>query len=264
MQQTGQEDKNHLQRVKDFHDLDASQYRAARYHSDTCEGLAYITRKELILAMLDGVSGKVLDIGCGPGILTKDLVDRGLRLFSADLSLEMIKQARSQVSPDGIGSRAGFVVSDASRICFAQEKMDTVLCIGLMCYVSDHGRVLSEMGRVLVPEGLSIIQINNIRWPSIYRMLVPLYHYLKSKITSKSYDTLNFAFNFSSRKQFLHDLEKNGFRVHAMEYYDFRIPFVDILFPKLSVKLGKAMFGNRQSRLLRGFAHGVLIKCSKI
>lgn len=263
LKQSAKDEKDHLNQVKGFHDISAARYRAERYHVDTCEGLAYVTRKALILNMLNGASGKALDIGCGPGILTKDLVERGLWLLSADLSLEMIKHARSEVSPDVVRSRADFAVTDASKICLAPRKIDVVLCIGLMCYVTDHGTVLSEIGRVLVPGGLTIIQINNIRWPSIYRLFVPLYHYMKSKLTSKSYEALNFAFNFSSRKQFLCDLEKNGFRLDTMEFYDFRVPFIDILFPKISVKLGKAMFRKRRSRFLRGFAHGILIKAAK-
>ena len=57
----------HLQKVKHFHDYDAGQYKRHRYHSDSCEGLAYVTRKELVLTWVNVNSGRILDIGCGYG-----------------------------------------------------------------------------------------------------------------------------------------------------------------------------------------------------
>ena len=255
---------DHLQKVKDFHDADASQYRQQRYHSDTCEGLAYITRKEIVLTMADGEPGNVLDIGCGPGILTPDLLRRGHEVYSADLSAEMIEQAKKQAATVPMSHNAHFVVSDASGICFAGDRMDMVLSIGLMCYVKDHAAVLSEICRVLKPGGFTILQINNIRWPAIYRMFVPLYHYLKVIITAKSYKGLDFRFNFSSRQRFLKDLTDSRFTILEVEHYDFRIPFLDVLFPNLSVKLGKLMFRNRHLRPCQWLAHGLVVKARKV
>ena len=74
--------KGHLHKVKHFHDLDASQYKKFRYHSNSCEGLSYITRKKLVLASVNINSGKVLDIGCGPGIFTDELLKKNLQVFN--------------------------------------------------------------------------------------------------------------------------------------------------------------------------------------
>ena len=68
---------DHLQKVKKFHDRDAAKYHAERYHSRTCEGLAYLTRKEIILGMAKVRPSRILDVGCGPGILTRGLIDLG-------------------------------------------------------------------------------------------------------------------------------------------------------------------------------------------
>ena len=97
----------------------------------------------------------------------------------------------------------------------------------------------------------------------VYRMFVPLYHRLKSLIFHKNYDAINFEFNFSSRKRFLKDLCDSNFRVLSMEHYDFRIPFLDVLLPKLSVKMGKLMFQKRYNPFFTRFSHGLLIKLQK-
>ena len=256
-------DLDHLNRVKEFHDADAPRYRADRYHRETCEGLAYITRRQIVLAMADVAPGRVLDVGCGPGILTRDLLQKGHEVLSADLSIEMIREATRAASAAVCAAPPHFVVSDASKICISGGRMDMVLSIGLMCYVKDHRDVLSEIRRVLKPGGVAVIQVNNIRWPLLYRAFVPLYRRLKTLTGAKRYDGLNFEFNFSSRKQFLDDLAESGFQVLDIEYYDFRVPFVDILLPRLSVRMGKFMFRGRHRRLYRCFSHGLLIKVRK-
>lgn len=252
--------KSHMQRVKRFHDIDAPEYFAARYQLDTCEGLMYVTRKEIVLNMIDKSPGKILDVGCGPGIITKELLEKGFEVYSSDLSKEMIVQARRQALQSPTNACAHFTVSDAGNLPFTNGSMDTVICVGLMCYVKNHHSVLSEIHRVLKPSGTTIIQVNNIQWPRLYKMIVPLYHYLKSIITGKSYDKLDFEFNFSSRRTFLENLKASNFRIIDLEYYDFRIPFIDILFPALSIKVGQVLYGNRHSRLAKYLAHGLLIR----
>jgi ubiquinone/menaquinone biosynthesis C-methylase UbiE len=264
MRHTQADPDPHLEKVKHFHDLDASQYQRLRYRSDSCEGLAYVTRKALVLSSLNLVSGRVLDIGCGPGIFTKDLLERNLRVYSADLSMEMIKQAKAQATSSAQASNAFFVSSNVSEICFSNRKIDIVLCIGVVSYVKDYMPLLSEINRVLRLGGMAIIQIDNIRWPIIYRKFVPFYRFVKSKITKKRYNALDFKFNFFSSRDFLRDLEAKDFKIIDLLYYDFRIPFIDILLPKLSVKLGSIMFQSRFRRFLRHIAHGILIKCTTI
>ncbi len=255
--------EEHLRNVRNFHDRDAAKYQRERYHSNTCEGLAYLTRKEIILGMASILPSRILDVGCGPGILTRGLIDRGHTVFSADLSREMIEKAREAAGPGRMAASSHFVVSNASEIPFASNCMDMVLSIGLMCYVSDHKQVLNEIYRVLKPGGHAIIQINNIRWPAMYRMFVPLYHRLKSIVFGKRYDDINFQFNFSSRKKFLKDVALSRLDILSLEHYDFRVPFVDILLPKLSVGIGKMMFEKRNSPFFRRFSHGLLIKVRK-
>lgn len=255
-------DPDHLQKVQDFHNADAAEYRDRRYRTDTCEGIAYVTRKEIILGMASIRPGNVLDIGCGPGIMTRDLIERGHSVYNADLSVEMIRTARQAANGANAG-RLSYVVSDASFIPFSAGCMDMVLSIGLMCYMADHDIALAEIYRVLKPGGTAIIQINNIRWPALYRMFTPVYHGLKSLIFGKKYDSLNFKFNFSSTGKFIKKTTAAGFKVSAREYYDFRIPFIDILFPGFSVKMGNTMFRKRKNQFFRIFAHGLLLKVEK-
>ena len=57
---------------------------------------------------------------------------------------------------------------------------------------------------------------------------MPLYRRVKSRITSRN-STAWISFNFFSRSTFLGDLQSRGFEIVGLSYYDFRIPFIDIL-----------------------------------
>lgn len=254
----------HLEKVKKFHDWDAEQYKRLRYHSDSCEGLAYVTRQELVMASADIEEGKVLDVGCGPGIFTPFLLNKKVEVYSFDLSIEMIKEARQGVADHPLASNGYFTVSNVSDVCYQDNVMDMILCVGVVCYIKNYNTLLAETKRVLKPGGRLVIQIDKIKWPTIYNQFVPLYHYVKSKITSKSYQELNFKFNYFVYHDFIRDLESNGFRIIDMQCFDFRIPFVDIIFPRLSLKLGKIMFRKRAVKVLCCLAHGLLINAQKI
>ena len=254
---------SHLHNVKQFHDKDAQQYSEMRYHTNSCEGIAYTTRRQLVLDFLPPTPKKVLDIGCGPGILTKDLLAKGYDVYSSDLSIEMIKQAKLKTAAHKKTDKAYFSVNDASKLPFATNRIDTVLCIGVLYYIEDYKSVLSEIHRVLKPGGKAIVQVNKMRWPRLYKALVPLYQRIKSKVTGKQYDQINFDFNYFDYRAFIQDIEEIGFKIEVFEYFDFRVPFIDILIPKLSVKIGQFMHNKRHLKLIRFFAFGLVSKTVK-
>ena len=262
------EEKNHLEKVKSFHDRDAEGYERARYQEKTCEGMAYLQRKEIILNMVDGCKGTILDIGCGPGILTAHLVDRGFRVFNADLSIGMLKKAKQEMEERKLdiqsgGGSAFYLVSDASKISIMKEKADNALCIGVITYLKDYSLLLSEAKRILKPDGLFIIQVNKIKFPFLYKKAVKIYHVLKRFLQGKKKNEINFEMNLFDYENFLNDFGNYGMEIKELRYYDFRIPFADILFPIWSLKMGKWIHKKKEPRVQRLFSHGIIVKVQK-
>ncbi len=256
--------KNQLEHVKKFHDLESSCYTDARYNDDTCEGLSYLTRKSILLDLIEDMpKGRFLDIGCGPGILTSKLLNGLREVFSIDLSMQMLTNAQASIRDNPHRKNAQFSICEASHICFRDSSFDAVLCIGVIFYVEDYSSVMQEIHRILKEKGIAVVQINKIALPSLYRTLVPVYRWLKTKFTGKRYDQMIFKYNVFPYKIFIKDVKRIGYDIGSIEYYDFRLPFIDIIAPKFSIRLGKYLFNYRKIKSTRWLSNGMLISLQK-
>jgi ubiquinone/menaquinone biosynthesis C-methylase UbiE len=156
-----------------------------------------------------------------------------------------------------------FTVNSVTNICFKNNIFNTVLCIGVVAYVFEYEKLISEIKRILKTNGRFIVQINKIEYPWIYKRTIPAYHLLKEIITGKKYDRINFEYNFLNHNLFIESMAKKNLCIEKIHYYDFRIPFIDILFPRFSIYIGKKMFQNRHKKIFNIFANGLIIEVKK-
>ena len=75
------------------------------FYDALTENVEYAAWAEYILALFDRFSGKkpktVLDLACGTGSLTEQLLKRGLRVIGVDGSAEMLASAQQKTAPFG-------------------------------------------------------------------------------------------------------------------------------------------------------------------
>ncbi len=90
---------------------------------------------------------KTLDLCCGQGSVSEALIGRGCQVVGADFSPVMLSFARERVP------KATFVEADAQQLPFEDGEFDVVVSNLGVCHVPDQPRALSEVRRVLRPEG---------------------------------------------------------------------------------------------------------------
>jgi ubiquinone/menaquinone biosynthesis C-methylase UbiE len=136
--------------VRTFYDQDSVRYLRERYPDEarTCSQYSYLIRKVHVLRMLNQTakgSGRLLDIGCGPGVYTRDLLRLDWQVAGMDLSPHMIGEARSASAGAASASPATFAAGHAARLPFKTSSFDCVLCIGVISYVDDIRVALAEI-----------------------------------------------------------------------------------------------------------------------
>jgi ubiquinone/menaquinone biosynthesis C-methylase UbiE len=120
-------------------------------------GLEHYTK--ISKALLEGteVQGKVvLDVGCGTGILSFLLIEKGaVKVICGDLSEYMLNQCKKKAGLLGYGpDRIGFRQLDAESLPFDSNSFDAVTSGMVLGLVPNQRKVVSEMVRVLKPGGV--------------------------------------------------------------------------------------------------------------
>jgi len=108
-------------------------------------------------ALVPAVDGKrVLDAGCGTGVYTEWLLDRGASVVGVDVSEAMLAHAAARA-----GDRAVFHRADlAEPLEFApDESFDGVICALALGYVAEWRRPFAEFERLLRPGGFFVFTV---------------------------------------------------------------------------------------------------------
>ena len=97
---------------------------------------------------------RLLDIGCGTGVLLEQLVLRQpeARLYGGDLSNAMLS-----VACDRLGPSAGLVQAAGEALPLAEASIDVLVSSSAFHFVRDPGKALNEARRVLRPGGRLVL-----------------------------------------------------------------------------------------------------------
>jgi ubiquinone/menaquinone biosynthesis C-methylase UbiE len=147
--------------IVDFFDRRAADYDR-EYHDATPGGYALRIRRRKVLDLFDHPGGRVLDVGCGPGVMAESMLAQGCQFWGIDPSANMIAIANSRF---GGSEQATFIEGDAARLPFADAFFDAVLCMGVIDSVPDRPAAIREMTRVLRPGGTLILTFANLGSP---------------------------------------------------------------------------------------------------
>ena len=141
---------DHLQRTAQEFTRQAKQFATS----------AAITATELTARFVDAVDAgpdtTILDVACGPGIVTAALAAKARAVVAFDLTPEMLLQARDRCAKAGL-TNVTFEQGNATALPFADNSFDGVVTRLSVHHFDVPQLVLNEMFRVLKPGGKFVL-----------------------------------------------------------------------------------------------------------
>ncbi|NRB15970.1 MAG: class I SAM-dependent methyltransferase [Rhizobiales bacterium] len=112
------------------------------------------TLRNMIANLNLPANAELLEIGCGPGGLARDLASAGYRVTGIDSSSSMVQRAE-QNQP--ASNAVQFLQADALNMPIQNEKYDVVIAASLLNVVKNKQKLISEMMRVTKVNGIIMV-----------------------------------------------------------------------------------------------------------
>jgi len=167
-------------------------------------------------------SDKVLEIGCGTGYFTKEIVKSGAYVTAIDISPELIQIAKQEIRETNVC----FVLENAYDLTFEAHSFDSIVGSSVLHHLEIE-KAIEEMFRVLKPGGRMFFTEPNMMNPQIaLQKNIP---FLKRKLGDSPDETAFFHWILKSL------FKKAGFTDIMIKPFDFLHPAVPLsLIPVIS------------------------------
>jgi 2-polyprenyl-6-hydroxyphenyl methylase/3-demethylubiquinone-9 3-methyltransferase len=109
-------------------------------------------RKKFITEKLTNKMPKVLDVGCGGGILSEAVARTGAQVTGIDLSQASIEAARQHAQSEGVS--IDYRVTSAEEVAETEaSSYDVVTCMEMLEHVPEPEKIVAACAKVLKPGG---------------------------------------------------------------------------------------------------------------
>ena len=129
----------------------------------------------------------VLEVACGTGLIAFEVAKKAKKVCGIDIAPSMINEAKKKLKQKEI-ENVEFFVEDAYKLHFDRNSFDTVICNNALHNMKYPEKALSEIKRVLKPEGKMIASIVAIGEALRFKIIMtistimgqlPVFHKLK-------------------------------------------------------------------------------------
>jgi 2-polyprenyl-3-methyl-5-hydroxy-6-metoxy-1,4-benzoquinol methylase len=147
------------------HFQSAAGYWKSVYREDDVSARIY---QERMLAALEWIEelrlkpgAAVMDVGCGAGVATVALAERGWSVTAVDLAPAMLDLTRSLARQRGVEDMIHTQLSSVEALPFETGSFDCVMALGLLPWVEHPAETIAELARVVRPGGHLLISADN-------------------------------------------------------------------------------------------------------
>lgn len=125
--------------------------------------LSFPETAAVVVDLLSGVGGLLLDAGCGPNPALTILLGRrpDRKVVALDIGLGTVRLARAQARKEGVDIHA--VVADVEALPFREDVFDISVCEDTIEHLPSDAAGVAELSRVLKPTGRLVMGTPN-RW----------------------------------------------------------------------------------------------------
>src|SRR6202166_2227092 len=141
---------DHENRVREEFTRQAETFSASAAITDAALTQRFVT------ALDEAAQGSVLDVACGPGILSAAIATSAREVVAFDLTPEMLKKAAQRCAATGLANVA-FREGNAVELPFADASFDAVVTRLSVHHFDRPGSVISEIFRVLRRGGKFVV-----------------------------------------------------------------------------------------------------------
>jgi 2-polyprenyl-6-hydroxyphenyl methylase/3-demethylubiquinone-9 3-methyltransferase len=113
---------------------------------------------------------RILDVGCGGGLLSEALARSGANVVGVDASPGNIAAARLHAASEGV--KVDYRLGEPAQALSQDEKFDVVLALEVVEHVSDVPAFLGEAARCLAPGGMLFASTIDRTWKSFFFAIV--------------------------------------------------------------------------------------------
>lgn len=124
---------------------------------------AFARRARIIFANLELKNGqKILDVGCGRGFYLKTLGALGLKLNLHGIDLN---QKYLDVAQRIVKKPVHLTKAEATNLPFRKNSFDRIIASEILEHIPNDEKAISEIYRVLRPNGIAMITVPNKNYP---------------------------------------------------------------------------------------------------